>query len=279
MRPLRPIELKFKEMPWHVSRGVARLFDPMALAFNNKLLANGYEAGSLVCVLPAHKLIYVAVPKAASTRIRRTLAKIEGRFMRTFKPSRWKNHRGPYGVRNMPVGSFFRLTTDSETFKFSFVRNPYARFVSCWADKFAGKPLVPGDVFVDAYLAIRRDIASALPAGPESQLSFPDFVAFATATAKARHDMHLQAQDTILSPPGIEFDLIGKVETFDVDFRRVLDHLRIGDNIRRDAEVPLNESHHDDWPIYYTDELADRVYRAYECDFDRFGYARAIKAY
>jgi len=28
----------------------------------------------------------------------------------------------------------------------------------------------------------------------------------------------------------------------------------------------------------YTRELAHRIYRAYECDFDRFGYPRALPA-
>ena len=78
--------------------------------------------------------------------------------------------------------------------------------------------------------------------------------------------------------PGIELGLIGKVETFDADFARVLDYLHASDEIRREAAIAINESHHDDWPAYYTRELADRIYRAYERDFDRFGYTRAIKS-
>jgi hypothetical protein len=148
--------------------------------------------------------------------------------------------------------------------------------VSCWAHKFADRPLVRGDSFIDAYLAIRQEIDANLPAGADRTLSFAEFVVFAAATAKARHDIHLQAQDDILSMPGIELGLIGKVETFDADFVRVLDHLAASDAIRRDAAIVINESHHADWPTYYTLELADRIYRAYECDFDRFGYARAI---
>ena len=87
----------------------------------------------------------------------------------------------------------------------------------------------------------------------------------------------MQAQDDILSMPGIELDMIGKVETFDADFARVLDHLDASEDIRREAAVALNESHHNDWPTYYTPDLADRIYRAYECDFNRFGYARAVR--
>lgn len=276
MRQLRPVELKFKEVPWHVSRHVAHFLDPAAAEFGDALLSNGYGAGSLLTTLPAHKIIYMAVPKAASTRIRRTLAKIDGRFMRSLKPSRRGMYRGPYGMRNMTVSAFFRLATDPDTLRFSFVRNPYARVVSCWADKFAGKPLVPGDSYVDAYLAVRRDIDPALPAGAGQTLTFPAFAVFAAANAKAGHDAHVQAQQSMLDLPGIQFDFIGKVENFNADFSRVLDHLDADATVRREAEIPLNESHHDDWPVYYTGDLADRIYRAYECDFDRFGYARAI---
>lgn len=202
------------------------------------------------------------------------MAKIDGRFTRSLKPSRRSIYRGPCGPRNITIDTLFRLATNPDVLRFSFVRNPYARIVSCWADKFADKPLVRGDVFIDAYLAIRQEVDANLPAGSDRTLSFHEFAIFAAATAKARHDIHMQAQDDILSMPGINLDMIGRVETFDADFVRVLDFVNASDAIRRDAAVALNELHHDDWPAYYTQELADRIYRAYECDFDRFGYAR-----
>jgi len=276
MRILRLVEIAVKEIPWIASRPLAGLLNPAAVDFCQNLMANGYEASTLLCVLPRHKLMYVAVPKAASTRIRKTLARVEGRLSRSLDPKRRSRYRGPYGPRNLSVDSFYRLATSADTLRFSFVRNPYARVVSCWADKFAGKPLVGGDSFIDAYLAIRKEIDSELPAGPDRTLSFAEFVNFASGTAKARHDIHLQAQDEILSMPGIELDLIGKVETFDADFVHVLDHLHASDEVRCEAASAVNESHHDDWPAYYTCELANRIYRAYERDFDRFGYLRAF---
>jgi hypothetical protein len=276
MRFLRPVEIAIKQIPWIASRPIAGIRNPSAVGFYANLMANGYEADSLLNVLPRHKLIYIGVPKAASTRIRRTLARIDGRFMRSLKPSRRSMYRGPYGPRNITIDTLFRLATGPDMLRFSFVRNPYARVVSCWADKFADKPLIRGDVLIDSYLTIRDEIDADLPAGADRTLSFPEFAIFAAATAKARHNIHLQAQDDILSMPGIKLNLIGKVETFDADFARVLDYVDAGDAIRRESAVAINESHHADWPDYYTRDLADRIYRAYECDFDRFGYAHAI---
>jgi len=176
----------------------------------------------------------------------------------------------------MTVSSFFRLATSPQTLKFSFVRNPYAKAVSCWADKFRGKPLVRGDPLIDMYLARRHEADKRLPAGRDRTLSFSDFVVFATTIARHRCDSHFQPQADIVFMPGIQLDLIGKVETFLQDIGRELDHLQAGESMRHEAGKPLNQSQHAHWPDYYTSELAKRIYAAYERDFDMFGYARAI---
>jgi hypothetical protein len=276
MRLLRPIEVRTKELLWSASGPLTNIFDPAAAEFYAKFISGGYEPELLVNVLPLQKMLYVALPKAASTRIRGTLARVAGRYIISLKPSRWARFRGPPGPRSMTKGAFFRLATGADTFRFSFVRNPYARAVSCWADKFHGKPLVPGNPTIDAYLAIRRDLGADFPAGADRNLSFPQFVVFAAAAARRRSDIHIETQDGILSIPGIKLDHIGKVESFAEDFVPVLDHLQASDAVRRDALKPMNESRHDHWSAYYTPALADRIYGAYECDFDRFGYPRAF---
>jgi Sulfotransferase family len=88
----------------------------------------------------------------------------------------------------------------------------------------------------------------------------------------------LQVQDDILNMPGIDLDLIGKVENLNTDLQHVLDHLGASDEVRREATVALNKSRHEAWRAYYTPELSGRIYRAYEADFDRFRYTQAISA-
>jgi hypothetical protein len=75
--------------------------------------------------------------------------------------------------------------------------------------------------------------------------------------------------------PGIKLDLIGKVESFDTDFIRVLDHARASDQLRQASVTHLNSSQHSPWQYYYSSDLAEHVYRAYERDFDRFQYPRS----
>ncbi len=74
--------------------------------------------------------------------------------------------------------------------------------------------------------------------------------------------------------PGIELNLIGKVEAFKQDLMHVLDHVQENEALRAEAVKPANVSDCADWRSYYTNELANRVYRAHEPDFDRFQYTR-----
>lgn len=145
-----------------------------------------------------------------------------------------------------------------------------------WADKFSGKPLIPGDPFVDYYLRERSAADSRLPNGPERSLSFANFVRFISDVPETRRDSHVQPQSAILGIPGLRYTFIDKVESFDADFARVLDFLNASDEVRSEAAQPINKSHHEDWPAYYTAELADRVYRTYEADFDSYSYSRAL---
>ena len=92
-----------------------------------------------------------------------------------------------------------------------------------------------------------------LPEGPTNTLSFDEFVNFATMTAQDRVDAHWHLQAGLLDMPGIELNLIGKVESFEQDFRRVLDHVQANDALRADVTKPANASDHVDWRSYYTE--------------------------
>jgi hypothetical protein len=94
-----------------------------------------------------------------------------------------------------------------------------------------------------------------------------------TATADRRLDAHWQLQDDLLDMPGIKLDFIGEVESFSEDFARVLAHVGAR---RRPLGNHFNSSAHEPWPQYYSSALAENVYRAYERDFDRLRYPRAI---
>jgi hypothetical protein len=256
-----------------------RWFDRSAAAFYSQLIGEGFAPNSHIDVLPQHRLIYVCVPKCASTTIKMALSRLTSRKPGSFDELHKRRFSGLTSPARVGVGRFYRLATSSQTLRFAFVRNPYARLVSAWADKFQNKPLAPGeDSFVDQYLAGRSSIDAALPIGSGSTLSFAQFVRYAAATANDRVDAHWHLQDDILNMPGIQLDMVGKVETFHADFARVLDHIGADDRMRQLSYIPHNLSQHCAWQSYYSRDLADCVYRAYRRDFDRFGYSREITA-
>jgi Sulfotransferase family len=280
MGAFTPIESAIKQFvsigSWRTSMLVASVSEPSAVEFYRKFAAGAFVPDKLIRVLPDLDVIYLVVPKVANTRIRTILAAISGRLSRRLRPSDQGKFRDPKGPRSISVRSFYRLATSPTTFRFSFVRNPYTRLLSCWADKFQGKPLVQGSPEIDDYLARRERIDRGLPFGADQTLSFERFASFAAASLTMDHDLHLHRQDDLLSVPGIALDFIGRLESFDADFAKVLDRLDAGEEIRRQALVPLNTSQHQQCSKHYTPGLADKIYRAYERDFDRFGYPRAL---
>jgi hypothetical protein len=149
--------------------------------------------------------------------------------------------------------------------------------LSAWSDRFQGRPLIEGHPSINAYRAYRAAISRSLPDGPDQTLSFPQFVEFAIATVDQRIDIHWQLQDDFATVPGLPLNLIGKVESFQTDFTRVLDIGVTNEARARYLQQSVNPSSHKPWQEYYTDALAARVYRAYERDFDKFGYPRTIK--
>ena len=237
----------------------------------------GFDPDAHIDVLPRHRLIYLSVPKCASTTIKSALSALELGVLPPTDRVHVRRYSGLHSPTQVGLSTFHRLANSTTTLRFAFVRNPYARLVSAWADKFQDKPLVPGDSFVDLYLCHRAAIDSALPEGADQTLSFAQFVMFAVASSDRRINAHWQAQDDLLNMPGIALDFVGKVEAFEVDFTRVLDHVGANHCIRQAIRVYHNASLHRPWPDYFTDDLSARVHRAYERDFDRFAYPRAVR--
>jgi len=253
---------------WKATRSVSR--DQPALRFYRGIRDHGFDLDTWIDVLPRHKLIYVCVPKAASTSIRTVLSALETGAR---PPDEHVLHkRRCSGLMSPSLAGFdvfHDMAKSSETLRFTFVRNPYARLVSAWANKIDGKPLRRGDPYVDLYLDNSphpRQSASIL------SLSFEAFVHFVRETVEEIPDPHWNRQVAHTSVPGLELDLIGRVESFDSDFTTVLQHAR-----KSSIKIPrLNESRLSGWANYYSTELANIVYRLYEEDFDTFRYPRCI---
>ena len=250
-------------------------FDPPASSFFKASISGGAEPDAHIDVLPLHRLLYVSIPKCASTAIKAVLSALNGKALVLPDELHTRRLTGLRSPSQVGLSAFHQLATRASTLRFTFVRNPYARLVSAWADKFQNKPLVAGDPFVDLYLEHRASINRSLPYGAEHILPFESFVEFATVTADRRVDAHWNLQSGLINIPGIELNFIGRVENFQYEFTTVMDHVGADDRLRRLVDVHFNPSSHRSWQDYYSRHLANRVYRAYERDFDGFRYSRA----
>jgi Sulfotransferase family len=232
----------------------------------------GFDPDAHIDVLPQYNLIYVSVPKCASTTIKAALAALNRKQSPSLGDLHTRRRTGILSPSKVGLSTFYRIATSSDSLRFAFVRNPYTRLVSAWADKFINKPLVFGDIFVETYLQHRLVADVSLPHGRDENLSFAQFAEFASATAHQRLNAHWNLQDDLVDMPGLELNLIGRVESFAEDFRRVLNHTGSAGRPSQFIETRYNTSQHLAWQNYYTPQLAKRVYRAYERDFDRFRY-------
>jgi hypothetical protein len=260
---------------WRIKAEPARWTNPDAYRFFANLMTHGYHPDGLIDVVPDHRLIYVGVPKAASSTIKKSLSRLANGNAEELQAVHRRRQSGLLSPSKVGVERFYQLATAPDTLRFSFVRNPYERLVSCWADKFQGRPLVGGDPFVNVYLAYRKATDRSLPHGRDAVLPFPVFIEMASATCLMRIDPHWSLQDDLISMPGITLDLIGKAETFDEDYQRVLEHVGKAKSIAS-SKTTMNVSKRSQCRDYFDDALAKRVHRAFEKDFDRFGYSSAL---
>lgn len=255
---------------------------PQAVEFYERMLAGAPDAHERLDLVLEPKLIYLQNPKVASTAIRKLLAELSGKknfFM-------LRHRKGVYGnpprMKHVGLRRFYQHAIDPETFVFTFVRNPYDRLISAWANKFANKPLIAGSLtrkqnsVITNYLRVRADIDPQLPAGPDAMLSFPQFIRYACLTADTFIEKHLYLQAKIAEVPGITINLVGKYENFQSDLSRLYDHIKAPPTLRQRLEVRVNHSRRARCSDYFTQALADQVFAAYERDFDAFGYSRAV---
>jgi hypothetical protein len=85
--------------------------------------------------VPSKKVVYVCNPKVAGSSIIQSLLRIDD----DAPPTALEDHNTPeartkISSRRAPR-AFWECLNDPSAFRFAFVRNPYARILSCYRDK------------------------------------------------------------------------------------------------------------------------------------------------
>ncbi len=154
--------------------------------------------------------------------------------------------------------------TEDGWFTFTFVRNPFARLVSCYESKFHTDPLVNKN-------AIRRkalDFDNYLHGYMKKDEGFPAFIEQVVSIPWRLDNNHFCSQYRKIrdNKGNVIVDYVGKFEHLAEEYEPIREKYNF---------APLktyNKSKHGDWRDYYTTGLAKKVYKKYKKDVKYFGY-------
>ena len=217
-----------------------------------------------VIVLHKYKCIYVPIPKVACSSIMSACADIlEIPFPETeWKPELFQTHKWDHLFdRQSVMMPKSRALAYRDYWKFAFVRDPWDRLVSCYAEK------IRDDGDNEHFTAGISNILLPFEVF-RSGMSFEEFAKAAAAISDDRADPHWRSQHTFVSSGGkLWVDFIGRFESIERDFQFVCE--RIGAN----CTLPhLLKSKHNNHQGYYSDSLRDLVGRRYRQDIEVFKY-------
>lgn len=226
------------------ARAVARMFGPSL-----------DEAQYLINWSRRFRYIYVEVPKAGCSTVKLTLQRIE-RDDRAYAPdNKHARSRSPLLSPLSSPHAFLEALKAPDCLRFCFVRDPYSRILSAYAEKLAGNDF-------EREMRLRKLGFSQTP-------SFEEFLE-ALARRGTRGDIHWARQTDLLRPDVIAYDFVGRFENFQSDFATVL--TRIG---RDPGWIAEARRHRTDASARAGDiSLRERVLigEIYAEDFARFGY-------
>lgn len=208
-------------------------------------------------VFDAPKLVYLPIPKAACTSIKAALAKACDIVFA--KNQSVHTHPGMHKQEG-------RLNAaQSGYYKFSFVRNPFERLVSCYRQKII---FIPSR---DHPKPLYEYYFFSLPA----HISFADFVERVAKIPDPLADNHFKSQYALLySEERLQVDYVGKMENLDNEWKQIAEKYQLDPNLIQSNVTKDRQGCHSDYRLYYTEPLAKLVYERYRQDVETFGYER-----
>ncbi|MEM9923038.1 MAG: sulfotransferase family 2 domain-containing protein [Cyanobacteria bacterium P01_D01_bin.50] len=319
-----------------------------------------------VLILPRQKLVYVENLKAGCTKIR-TLLILINREYEDFELINYLNQQpAAYYVWEFGIPDNLSLSKqelidwfqDSNSFKFTFVRNPYRRLESAYADRvhspqkkkyqqyvYLAKKIkaesncnLPKskislfkkiDSFVNSITPPPKDSAELARINCRSEqnydakseynydsitaniqksygkrgaehhykvignklkrilgypvinsidldqepVSFSEFINYICSQNVEDMNEHWQPQTYYIGYDFVDFDFIGKLENFDSDIQTFFNKINAPEYIYRHIKGKKNQSNKKHMNIFWTEELARKVYEKYKSDFETFDYS------
>lgn len=208
-----------------------------------------------------HHAVFVEVPKAGCTVVKRVLQLSES-------PDA-ANAVSVHSRATSPLGAPKRDGYDvdelfgpgSDWFRFTFVRNPYSRALSCYLEKIAGQ----------RYLSDMR--LPKLGLDPGQEIGFRRFLELLAEPGVRDLDIHWTPQATLLALDKVAYGFVGRFESFAQDLTRVVDLLGLDapPELLRDRTSHTTNAR-SRLAEFYDDDCVDLVRSIYREDFEHLGY-------
>jgi hypothetical protein len=212
------------------------------------------RADYLVNFSTRHKFLYVETPKVACSTIKRMLQKLEGETPENVHD----RDASPLLTPRRDPGGFEWAQTRHDYVRFSFVRNPFSRALSCYLDKFVEN------------IYERDRLLPDLGFQPGTSITFLQFLQAVNSQTYFDMDIHWLPQSVILE--GLNRpSFIGRFENLLADLRKVFEVIAPGHvEIEKFNRHATNAS---DKVEALSKEERDLVIQIYRQDFVIFSYS------
>lgn len=183
------------------------------------------------------KFVFVHIPKTGGQAI--------CLMMKKYKSQKIIHHASKFGhIFNDDCFGLTKENNYDDFFKFSFVRNPWARIVSGWHQSIKLKPQI-------------------WPPG-----SFPKFVNF---LSEGNLEMLANSQKSwIMDGDKLLVDYVGNYETYTHDLNFICDVIGIFNTVEKNKKTYFHGKY--DYREFYTPELIQKVANLYKDDINYFEY-------
>lgn len=158
-----------------------------------------------------------------------------------------------------------RILTGDRYFKFVFVRNPIDRLVSCYLDRVLTPTSVP-----------HKTVLNGLGLKEGHEIKFEEFVDFISSQKIKEMNPHWKPQYYECAYEFVKYDEIYHFENLSESIKDVLQRLYPGvaENIDTSKNYsPAKTSATARRSELVTPEIAQKIYKTFEIDFETFGYA------
>ena len=217
----------------------------------------------LINISDKYKYIYFETPKVGCSTIKRTLQKMEVDSNSQMPTDVHEKNLSPL-LSPLQLENNFTHYINDEYFKFSFVRNPYTRILSCYLDK------------IVTNLDEKQRMLPKLGLSPTDKISFKVFLLAIKEQSYSKMDPHWMPQSILLASNYIVLDYIGRQENFDNDLKKALAIINKTEpeenNIANEAPhaVGANKKLQE----YMTKEIIELIQEIYADDFSLYGYSK-----